>query len=127
MTQKLGIGKVLAIQALSASYGKLPNALARARNEKVACSSQVTSSIKTAVFTKKTAVFLTFMSNRLFSTGKFLQIERGQRIRFFLKQQLQIDKAGPEGDGDPTVLEPMVIGRGLCGDHKPENGKGRQN
>ena len=30
------------------------------RNEKVACSSQVTSSIKTAVFTTKTAVFLTF-------------------------------------------------------------------
>ena len=60
MTQKLGIGKVLAIQALSASYGKLPNALARARNEKVACSSQVTSSTKTAVFTTKTAVFLTF-------------------------------------------------------------------
>ena len=30
------------------------------RNEKVACSSQVTSSIKTAVFTMKTAVFLTF-------------------------------------------------------------------
>ena len=60
MTQKLGIGKVLAIQALSASYEKLPNALARARNEKVACSSQVTSSIKTAVFIMKTAVFLTF-------------------------------------------------------------------
>ena len=30
------------------------------RNEKVACSSQVTSSTKTAVFTTKTAVFLTF-------------------------------------------------------------------
>ena len=44
MTQNLGIEKVLAIPALSASYGKLPNALARARNEKVACSSQVTSS-----------------------------------------------------------------------------------
>ena len=62
MTQNLGIGKVLAIPALSASYGKLPNALARARNEKVACSSQVTSSIKTAVFTTKTAVFCTFKS-----------------------------------------------------------------
>ena len=60
MTQNLGIGKVLAIPALSASYEKLPNALARARNEKVACSSQVTSSIKTAVFTTKTAVFRTF-------------------------------------------------------------------
>ena len=33
------------------------------RNEKVACSSQVTSSIKTAVFAKKTAVFLTFWGN----------------------------------------------------------------
>ena len=32
------------------------------RNEKVACSSQVTSSIKTAVFTMKTAVFRTFQS-----------------------------------------------------------------
>ena len=32
------------------------------RNEKVACSSQVTSSIKTAVFTTKTAVFRTFKS-----------------------------------------------------------------
>ena len=52
---------MLAIQALSASYEKLPNALARARNEKVACSSQVTSSNKTAVFTMKTAVFLTFL------------------------------------------------------------------
>ena len=31
------------------------------RNEKVACSSQVTSSTKTAVFTTKTAVFLTFL------------------------------------------------------------------
>ena len=60
MTQKLGIGKVLAIQALSASYGKMPNALARARNEKVACSSQVTSSNKTAVFCAKAAVFRTF-------------------------------------------------------------------
>ena len=60
MTQKLGIGKVLAIPALSASYGKLPNALARARNEKVACSSQVTSSVKTAIFNTKTAVFRTF-------------------------------------------------------------------
>ena len=30
------------------------------RNEKVACSSQVTSSNKTAVFATKTAVFLTF-------------------------------------------------------------------
>ena len=46
MTQNLGDEKVLAIQALSANYEKLPNALARARNEKVACSSQVTSSIK---------------------------------------------------------------------------------
>ena len=62
MTQKPGIGKVLAIPALSESYEKLPNALARARNEKVACSSQVTSSTKTAVFTKKTAVFRTFKS-----------------------------------------------------------------
>ena len=44
MTQNLGDEKVLAIPALSASYEKLPNALARARNEKVACSSQVTSS-----------------------------------------------------------------------------------
>ena len=58
MTQKLGIGKVHAIQALSASYGKLPNALARARNEKVACSSQVTSSTKPAVFWVKAAVFV---------------------------------------------------------------------
>ena len=46
MTQNLGDEKVLAIPALSASYEKLPNALARARNEKVACSSQVTSSRK---------------------------------------------------------------------------------
>ena len=60
MTQKLGIGKVLAIPALSASYGKLPNALARARNEKVACSSQVTSSIKTPGFVKIPGVFITF-------------------------------------------------------------------
>ena len=57
MIQNLGIGKVLAIPALSASYEKLPNALARARNEKVACSSQVTSSTKTAVFCAKAAVF----------------------------------------------------------------------
>jgi hypothetical protein len=53
MRQNLGNEKVLAIQALSASYGKLPNALVRARNEKVACSSQVTSSIKTAAFMRK--------------------------------------------------------------------------
>ena len=62
MRQNLGNEKVLAIPALSASYGKLPNALARARNEKVACSSQVTSSKKTAVFVVKTAVFRTFQS-----------------------------------------------------------------
>ena len=52
--------KVLAIPALSASYGKLPNILACARNEKVACSSQVTSSSKTAGFSEKSAVLLTF-------------------------------------------------------------------
>ena len=46
MRQNLGDEKVLAIPALSASYEKLPNALARARNEKVACSSQVTSSMR---------------------------------------------------------------------------------
>ena len=46
MRQNLGDEKVLAIPALSASYEKLPNALARARNEKVACSSHVTSSRK---------------------------------------------------------------------------------
>ena len=33
-----------------------------ARNEKVACSSQVTSSIKTAGFSEKSAAFLTFWS-----------------------------------------------------------------
>ena len=60
MTQNLGDEKVLAIQALSASYEKLPNALARARNEKVACSSQVTSSTKTATLPLKVAVFVTF-------------------------------------------------------------------
>ena len=34
-----------------------------ARNEKVACSSQVTSSIKTPGFSEKTAVFITFGGN----------------------------------------------------------------
>ena len=52
--------KALERQALFAHYEKLKNDLRRARNEKVACSSQVTSSTKTAVFTTKTAVFLTF-------------------------------------------------------------------
>ena len=33
------------------------------RNEKVACSSQVTSSIKTAGFSEKSAVFITFGGN----------------------------------------------------------------
>ena len=63
MTQKLGIGKVLAIPALSASYGKLPNALARARNEKVACSSQVTSSIKNHHFTVKSGGLSYFLND----------------------------------------------------------------
>ena len=80
MTQKLGIGKVLAIPALSASYEKLPNALARARNEKVACSSQVTSSTKTAVFTTKTAVFRTFRGGL-----KDPQIGLALIWRYFLK------------------------------------------
>ena len=78
MTQNLGIEKVLAIPALSASYGKLPNALARARNEKVACSSQVTSSTKTAVFCAKAAVFRTFQSGL-----KDLQIGLAFIWRFF--------------------------------------------
>ena len=62
MTQKLGIGKVLAIPALSASYGKLPNALARARNEKVACSSQVTSSKNEPRNRDGSGVFLYFLN-----------------------------------------------------------------
>ena len=45
MAQNLGDEKVLAIPALFACYETKPNALACARNEKVACSSQVTSSI----------------------------------------------------------------------------------
>ena len=45
MTQNRGDEKVLAIPALFACYETKPNALACARNEKVACSSQVTSSI----------------------------------------------------------------------------------
>ena len=44
MTQNLGDEKVLAIPELFACYETKPNALACARNEKVACSSQVTSS-----------------------------------------------------------------------------------
>ena len=44
MAQNLGDEKVLAIPALFACYETKPNALACARNEKVACSSQVTSS-----------------------------------------------------------------------------------
>ena len=58
MTQNLGDEKVLAIPALFACYETKPNALACARNEKVACSSQVTSSRKTAGFNEKSAVFL---------------------------------------------------------------------
>ena len=46
MTQNLGDEKVLAIPALFAYYETKPNALSCARNEKVACSSQVTSSTK---------------------------------------------------------------------------------
>ena len=53
MTQNLGDEKVLAIPELFACYETKPNALACARNEKVACSSQVTSSIKTAAFMRK--------------------------------------------------------------------------
>ena len=44
MAQNLGDEKVLAIPALFACYETKPNALSCARNEKVACSSQVTSS-----------------------------------------------------------------------------------
>ena len=60
MTQNLGDEKVLAIPELFACYETKPNALACARNEKVACSSQVTSSTKTAGFSEKSAVFPTF-------------------------------------------------------------------
>ena len=63
MTQNLGDEKVLAIPELFACYETKPNALACARNEKVACSSQVTSSSKTAGFSVKSAVFLTFGGN----------------------------------------------------------------
>ena len=49
------------------NWAKAPASVAQSvvhltRNEKVACSSQVTSSNKTAVFATKTAVFLTFWS-----------------------------------------------------------------
>ena len=60
MTQNLGDEKVLAIPALFACYETKPNALACARNEKVACSSQVTSSMKTPGFPVKPGVFATF-------------------------------------------------------------------
>ena len=56
MTQNLGDEKVLAIPALFACYETKPNALACARNEKVACSSQVTSSRKTPGFLVKPGV-----------------------------------------------------------------------
>jgi len=46
MAQNLGDEKVLAIPVLFACYETKPNALACARNEKVACSRQVTSSMK---------------------------------------------------------------------------------
>ena len=57
MTQNLGDEKVLAIPELFACYETKPNALACARNEKVACSSQVTSSRKTPGFLVKPGVF----------------------------------------------------------------------
>ena len=60
MTQNLGDEKVLAIPELFACYETKPNALACARNEKVACSSQVTSSRKTPGFLVKPGVFITF-------------------------------------------------------------------
>ena len=56
-------GKVVEYQQVSAFYNTAENAKSTTRNEKVACSSQVTSSIKTAVFCVKTAVFLTFLGS----------------------------------------------------------------
>lgn len=70
MTQNRGDEKVLAIPALFACYETKPNALACARNEKVACSSQVTSSIKTAAFMRK----------RRFSCVKKLRSPFGHRF-----------------------------------------------
>ena len=91
---------MLEIPALSASYGKLPNALASARNEKVACSSQVTSSTKTAVFCAKAAVFRTFQSGL-----KDLQIGLAFIWRFFegFKFLKNRDEAGAG-----TIIETVI-------------------
>ena len=92
---------MLEIPALSASYGKLPNALARARNEKVACSSQVTSSTKTAVFCAKAAVFRTFQSGL-----KDLQIGLAFIWRFFegFKFLKNRDEAGAG-----TIIKTVIV------------------
>ena len=52
--------KVLEYQQVSAFCNTLKNVRNTTRNEKVACSSQVTSSTKNAVFLVKAAVFRTF-------------------------------------------------------------------
>ena len=92
---------MLEIPALSASYGKLPNALARARNEKVACSSQVTSSTKTAVFCAKAAVFLTFYDGL-----KDLQIGLAFIWRYFFEGFKFLKKWDEAGAG--TIIKTVI-------------------
>ena len=53
-------GKDIEYQYVFELYDTAENGKSTTRNEKVACSSQVTSSIKTSVFTMKTEVFRTF-------------------------------------------------------------------
>ena len=71
------------------------------RNEKVACSSQVTSSTKTAVFTTKTAVFRTFQSGL-----KDLQIGLALIWRYFFEGFKFLKKWDEAGAG--TIIKTVI-------------------
>ena len=106
MAQNLGDEKVLAIPALFACYETKPNALACARNEKVAGSSQVTSSSKTAGFSEKSAVLLTFWGGL-----KASQIGLALIWRYFFEVYKFLKNRDFEKPDFPNFFEVFYFGR----------------
>ena len=106
MAQNLGDEKVLAIPALFACYETKPNALACARNEKVACSSQVTSSRKTPGFLVKPGVFITFWGGL-----KASQIGLALIWRYFFEAVIFWEKREIEKPDFPNFSEVICFWR----------------
>ena len=98
--QHMKCGKVVEYQQVSAFYNTSENGKTTTCNEKVACSSQVTSSTKAAVFCAKTAAFLRFENPKN---------EIGQRRRKLFSILLIHEKSGSR-----WWESLLVILRGKC-------------